>query len=872
MPIDWLFVWGVAQTAGFLFKPVLESLAVEAGKDIAKDKIKESFGSLFRAVGKDALTRAYGKAVKELLLLIQDELIVNDVPEAQVEAWNDDVELFVRSEGVQETFRRAFGESSSPVDAGLLAQSWQRMTDGPHILPAGFNWSRIAKLFGQKVRKIREEEKELRDALKAQAVIETAGAVQNRAGIAPDFDLEKYREAMLEMHQHLKLELLDHTGASYKIQLRSVFVPQTVRDCQEFIPQVFEIPKEHLQRLRKAGALDEELLDLAEGMQEEMVEVRRRSYLDQSPRSVLEIVGDDRLPHLVILGSPGSGKSTLLKALVLEWAQEPDATARAARPVPLFIELREYDRWNRSDGKSFVRFLHEAQVTCRLNQQRLDEVLRRRGGAMLLLDGLDEIFDRNRRNDAINDIHRFSNDYPDTPVIVTSRIIGYKQRRLSDANFRHFMLQDLDDAQIEEFLDRWHRTFVPESRERDAKRHRIIRAIGESHAIRELADNPLLLTLMSMLNLHQELPRDRVQLYERASQVLLHQWDVERLGLEVTIDYKEKAEMLRRLASFLQSGPGGLKGNIIAGEDLERLLRDYFRQEMEHPDPRNAAREMVRQLRERNYILCLLGEENFAFVHRTMLEYFCASAFVRQSLREESSLDFLKRQVFAAHWRDESWREVLRLIAGMDEQVPVEHVAKIVDFLLEEKDESHESRNIFLAADCCLEVRNPRSLGRSRARVTDALLRLVRFDFPYFYEEREYEVVRRRNEIRAKAVRALANPQLFDQARSWIEERCRSDQDWVVRQAAVGELARGWKDDADTLPLLKDRAARDESPAAGVEEWLGGVRNAAIEAIFRGWPDDPGTLDLLRERAKNGPTPWLREKAKRWADQIEARR
>jgi predicted NACHT family NTPase len=119
--------------------------------------------------------------------------------------------------------------------------------------------------------------------------------------------------------------------------------------------------------------------------------------------------------------------------------------------------------------------------------------------------------------------------------------------------------------------------------------------------------------MMSILNLHQELPRDRVQLYEQASRVLLHQWDVERLGLKVTLDYKEKAEMLRRLALEMQSAPGGLKGNIIAGDKLEALFRDYFKQELEHPDPRNAAREMVQQLRERNYILCLLGQDNFAF-------------------------------------------------------------------------------------------------------------------------------------------------------------------------------------------------------------------------------------------------------------------
>jgi len=104
-----------------------------------------------------------------------------------------------------------------------------------------------------------------------------------------------------------------------------------------------------------------------------------------------------------------------------------------------------------------------------------------------------------------------------------------------------------------------------------------------------------------------------------------------------------------------------------------------------------------------------------------------------------------------------------------------------------------------------------------------------------------------------------------------LKECAAKDADGVVRQAAVRELTRGWKDDPATLPLLRECAVKDESPAAAGIEWESGVRDAAIEAIFRGWPDDPATLLLLRERAENDPTPWLREKAKQWANEIEAR-
>lgn len=34
------------------------------------------------------------------------------------------------------------------------------------------------------------------------------------------------------------------SGASYKVQLASVFVPQSVRDCQRYVPQYFELPRE----------------------------------------------------------------------------------------------------------------------------------------------------------------------------------------------------------------------------------------------------------------------------------------------------------------------------------------------------------------------------------------------------------------------------------------------------------------------------------------------------------------------------------------------------------------------------------------------------------------------------------------------------
>ena len=199
---------------------------------------------------------------------------------------------------------------------------------------------------------------------------------------------------------------------------------------------------------------------------------------------------------------------------------------------------------------------------------------------------------------------------------------------------------------------------------------RMKRALEYSSTIQDLARNPLLLTIMAILNRSQELPRDRAELYNQASRILLYQWDVERSLVEdsrldpKTIDAKDKQEMLRRVAWKMQAAPEGLAGNIISAEDLEDILTEYLKNK-DFDQPRNRGKLIINQLRTRNFILCYLGADSYGFVHRTFLEYFCASQVVNRVQALELSLDELKAEVFGPHWDDESWQEVLCLIAGL---------------------------------------------------------------------------------------------------------------------------------------------------------------------------------------------------------------
>ncbi len=866
MAIEWLALWGVGKVVGKLVEPVLEDLA----KDLSKDQAKSLLHRAAKLIPQDEYLKAYGKAIKELVEVIDEELRNAGVVATQTEAWAKDIQQFIRTESLREVLPQSFTTSNGAIDGQTLQRGWQQLPESSP-LPPDFDWDFVAKSVNRKLRRLREEDGDFRAILQAQAAVETAAGVQQLAGIAPEFDQEKYRAALLERYARLGFDTLDTTGANYSgVKLWSVFVPQTVRECHEYYPQLLEIPKDHLQRLITRGELDER--DAA--LNQEIIETRRRAYVDQSPRSVLEVINDERIERLVVLGDPGAGKSSLLRYLALEWANTKDAMARYSQPLPLVIDLREYDRWECPNGKSFVRYLHDAQNWHRLNQRDLDRKLKTERGAVLLLDGLDEIFDPARREQAINDIHRFSNDYPQTRIIVTSRVIGYKPQRLTDAEFRHFMLQDLDDAQVSAFLDHWHIETFRDARDGAAKRERLAKALRESHAIRQLGGNPLLLTMMAILNRHQELPRDRAQLYAQASRVLLQEWDTEKLldkhpQLKGLISYQEKTEMLREVAYFMQANEQGLAGNIIASADLERILRIYLQEKlgMDLPAALQAARALIEQLRERNFILCYLGGDSYAFVHRTFLEYFCALALMRE-FRQRLSLDYLKGEVFGRYWQDKNWEEVLCLIAAMVAESSNEQVVEIINFLLEQEDPSLERQHIFLAAYCFQEMKTPTAFSDTRNRIIFALKTL--FDSNY-QSPQSFSAFFKREATEAIAFSILANPLFLDdpswlkenihgskylrreklqaltQWRAgdpnialWLKEIVASDNSRVLVEAAIRELASKWKDDPDTLPWLKQRARQDES-------WV--IRQVATQQLAAGWKDETETMSILKDLA-----------------------
>jgi len=486
--------------------------------------------------------------------------------------------------------------------------------------------------------------------------------------------VEQYYNALLKRYKILDLDALTQPEKAdfMEIQLRSIFVEQDVREN----PPPIEIPKELLDKLIEDEKIKEE--DLPEGITLEDIKKAKEAYFAKPASAVLDVITNPKNRYIVILGDPGSGKSTLSRYIVLSLIIKENEKLQKAfnEYLPLIIELRDYAaECTNKNCNTFLKYLDLLGESrgYGLTGEALDSYLKNNGKSIIIFDGLDEIFDPNQRANIEKQIVGFTNNYPKARVLVTSRIVGYKRSTFTNADFSTYTLQDFRKPQIDAFIDKWYNiALINNPDEARARKERINRSLDESASIRQLAGNPLLLTIMAIINKHQELPRERWRLYDHASSVLIHHWDWERRIEEwnIKIEYvgkDDKEELLRRVAFKMQSATKGLAGNYIHADTLQNEFEIYFKERYQKnpADAKLAARVLLEQLRERNFILCRYGSNLYGFIHRTFLEYFCASSFVwKFNIKHEFHIEDLKN-IFQEHWGDKSWYEVLRLICGM---------------------------------------------------------------------------------------------------------------------------------------------------------------------------------------------------------------
>jgi formylglycine-generating enzyme required for sulfatase activity len=428
--------------------------------------------------------------------------------------------------------------------------------------------------------------------------------------------------------------------ATQKLLLRSLYMPLRVRfgrtnrvSDKDGQLKRFEVDRDLTRRLA-AGQIDH--LDSSDiGAME-------------APMSVGERLATSK--HLVVLGDPGGGKTTMLRWLATTYLlrhlgdpvadQIPDVETLPAQPwFPVLIRCRDIGAEDLCRSFSDVLTIQLRKTGLRRDEARImDAIIDERiakGEILLLIDGLDEITDRTVRMMFCEELERVAARYPETPILVTSRIVGYREMPYRmGKGFDHGVISDLQAEDKEHFAKRW--VEVTESHQTEEERTKsgleLIEALRSTDRIKRLTGNPMMLTTMALVKRQVgKLPTKRSKLYAQAVNVLLN-WN-QRVYEQIDAD--EALPQLEYLAyEMCRRGVQRLSSKEVL-DLLHQIRKDY-------PDiwPIHERKPQIflNKIEERSGLLMRSGDiwqpsqrqekAVWEFRHLTFQEYLAARALI----------------------------------------------------------------------------------------------------------------------------------------------------------------------------------------------------------------------------------------------------
>ncbi len=389
----------------------------------------------------------------------------------------------------------------------------------------------------------------------------------------------------------------------------------------------------------------------------------------------------NRNSHLVLLGDPGSGKSTFVNFVALcltgealgekeinlslltapipqdeRSASKLEDKKEKEKPqqwdhgalIPIRVILRDFAARGlpaagvKTTAQHLWNFITSELATATLGDyaDHLRQELLKKGG-LLLLDGLDEVPEADKRRNQIKDaVEDFAAVYPRCRILVTSRTYAYQKQDWRLPDFSETILAPFNKGQIERFIDRWYgyigalRGLNPDDARGRAEL--LKRAVFASDRLQSLAERPLLLTLMASLHAWRggSLPERREQLYADTVDLLLDWWESPKtvrdaegnikvlqpsLAEWLKVDRQRVRDLLNELAFRAHQSQPELVGTAdIAEQDLVAGIMSLS----QNPDVKLA--RLIEYLSQRAGLLLPRGVGVYTFPHRTFQEYLAA--------------------------------------------------------------------------------------------------------------------------------------------------------------------------------------------------------------------------------------------------------
>ena len=525
--------------------------------------------------------------------------------------------------------------------------------------PGPDRWPKQAKLEAFKAKYLQDQlparfEENKLSGMVVQALLDCGSHRQSSNPLKPDLTAaaRHYLDYVQDKHQHLNFKGMGiFDKIPLKLPLLELYVPLKAR---------LELPPDDKARDgawtlagRKPEAEEAERLRLGE------------------PQPVLDLLRAQ--DGLVILGDPGAGKTTFLKYLALQLAAGQPAGLGLGERLPILVPLSGYanalEEHDIRLDDYIARFFHQLGGDWPV-QDLLTDALER-GTGLVLLDGLDEVARVELRHLVVERVCDFylAHKRGGNKFVITSRIIGYKEVRPTAQGLAECTLVDFNDAEIAEFVERWTLALETQAQgdtgtaraDAQAERLGLLAAVQHNPGVRQLAANPLLLTILALMKRQGvTLPERRVELYAAYVNTLLSSWNrVRGLGRPPSrdLDPVQTMKVLAPLALWMHRANPGV--GLVKREDLRRELEAIYQTRGE-TEVDLKARQFIQDLRHHAGLLLERGPGEFGFIHLTFEEYLSAVALALAHQGDGKAIALALLPTIG----EPAWREVARLTVG----------------------------------------------------------------------------------------------------------------------------------------------------------------------------------------------------------------
>ncbi|ACF43030.1 SUMF1/EgtB/PvdO family nonheme iron enzyme [Pelodictyon phaeoclathratiforme] len=384
---------------------------------------------------------------------------------------------------------------------------------------------------------------------------------------------------------------------------------------------------------------------------------------------------------LLVIGDPGSGKTTLMKfyALTCLGKNLPLSSTDLGFQEPTFVfylPLRDLER-----GKSGYPPLssslagwakrHSLPISSRVFREWLESRT-----SLVLLDGLDEVSEPERRKEICRWIKDMVGLFSKARFVVTSRPTGYRQAEGIALDFQHqrVAVKDFSPSQQVTFLKKWYgaafmHDIRPEMTHEDewqkqqqekatelANTMVVYLQKPENKGVCELAAIPMLLQIMAILWKERKFfPGRRMELYSAALDYLLDYRDRER-KMEPLVCAADARRLLAPVALWMQR-------ELKTDEADQRALHLKMEQKLERLGQARSVSDICTNLVNRTGVLVAYGNR-YIFRHKTFREYL-AAVQLKEELFDSTCIPLLVKQ-----FGEESgwWDEVIKFFMAQSNE------------------------------------------------------------------------------------------------------------------------------------------------------------------------------------------------------------